>query len=144
MFNSCNTPLPNLDCFGSALSRVVILTPHFRILLQKARGSRVSQIAETEPIQVVTCCGFNLVIFCVNLDRTKYHAVDAGFWVVLKLIIRWIRFLIQSDRFIIFGDVCSFSMDPDSAVQLYSVMLSRAKRVYKLCFKQRVLLAFHI
>jgi hypothetical protein len=35
-------------------------------------------------------------------------------------------------------------MDPDSAVQLYSVMLSRAKRVYKLCFKQRVLLAFHI
>jgi hypothetical protein len=73
--------------------------------------------------------------FCVNLDRIGHHAVDAGFWVVLELIIRWIRFLIQSDRFIIFGNVCSFSMDPDSAVQLYSVMLSRAKRVYKLCFK---------
>jgi hypothetical protein len=64
--------------------------------------------------------------FCVNLDRTGYHAVDAGFWFVLELIIRWIRFLIQSDRFIIFGNVCSFSMDPDSAVQQYSVMLSRA------------------
>jgi hypothetical protein len=63
--------------------------------------------------------------FCVNLDRTGYHAVDAGFWVVLKLIIRWISILIQSDRFDIFGNVCSFSMDPDSAVQLYSVMLSR-------------------
>jgi hypothetical protein len=82
--------------------------------------------------------------FCVNLDRTGYHAVDAGFWVVLELIIQWIRFLIHSDRFIISGNVCSFSMDPDSAVQPYSVMLSRVKRVYKLCFKQHVLLAFHI
>jgi hypothetical protein len=33
-------------------------------------------------------------------------------------------------------------MDPDSAVQLYSVMLSRVKRAYKSCFKQRVLLSF--
>jgi hypothetical protein len=71
----------------------------------------------------------------MNLDRTRYHAVDAGFWVVLKLIIRWIRLLFQPDRFIIVGDVCSFFMDPDSAVQPYSVMLSRVKRVYKLCFK---------
>jgi hypothetical protein len=83
-------------------------------------------------------------LFCVDLERTGYHAVDAGFRVVLKLVIRWIRSLIQSDRFIIFGDFCSFFMDPDSAVQLYSVMLSRVKRVYKLCFKYCMLLAFHI
>jgi hypothetical protein len=70
--------------------------------------------------------------------------VDASFWVVLKLIIRWIRFLFQSDRFIIVGDVCSFFMDPDSAVQPYSVMLSRVKRAYKLCFKYCMLLSFHI
>jgi hypothetical protein len=70
--------------------------------------------------------------------------VDAGFRVVLKLVTRWIRSLIQSDRFIIFSDVCSFSMDPDSAVQPYSVMLSRVKRVYKLCFKYCMLLAFRI
>jgi hypothetical protein len=70
--------------------------------------------------------------------------VDASFWVVLELVIRWIRFLIQSDRFILFGNVRSFFMDPDSAVQLYSVMLSRVKRVYKLCLKYCVLLAFHI
>jgi hypothetical protein len=82
--------------------------------------------------------------FCINLDRTGYHAVDAGFWVVLELIIRWIRFLIQSDRFIAFGNVCFFSMDPNSAVQPYSVKLSGVKRVYKLCFEQRMLLAFHI
>jgi hypothetical protein len=58
--------------------------------------------------------------------------VDAGFWVVLELVIRWIRFLIQSDRFICSGNVRSFFMDPDSAVQPYSVMLSRVKHVYKL------------
>jgi hypothetical protein len=70
--------------------------------------------------------------------------VDAGFWVVLELIIRWIRFLIQSDRFIVFGNVCSFSMDPDSVVQPYSVMLSRIKHAYKLCSNHCVLLAFQI
>jgi hypothetical protein len=31
---------------------------------------------------------------------------------------------IQYDRFIIFSNACSFSTDPDSAVQPYSVMLS--------------------
>jgi hypothetical protein len=36
----------------------------------------------------------------INLERTGYHAVDAGFWVALELVIRWIRFPIQSDRFI--------------------------------------------
>jgi hypothetical protein len=51
---------------------------------------------------------------------------------------------IQSDRFIFFGNVCSFFMDPDSAVQPYSVMLSWVKHVYKLCFKYCMLLAFHI
>jgi hypothetical protein len=33
--NSCNTLLPNLDWFGSALSHVVILTSYFYIPLQK-------------------------------------------------------------------------------------------------------------
>jgi hypothetical protein len=38
------------------------------------------------------CCGFNLAKTCINLERAGYHAVDAGFEVVLELIIRWIRF----------------------------------------------------
>jgi hypothetical protein len=58
----------------------------------------------------------------MNLERTGYHTVDAGFWVVLELIIWWIRFRIQSYRFIIFGNVCSFSTEPDSAVFGYATM----------------------
>jgi hypothetical protein len=38
---------------------------------------------------------------------------------------------IQSDRFIILGNVCSFSTKPDSAVQPYSEILPRVKRVHK-------------
>jgi hypothetical protein len=30
--------------------------------------------------------------FFINLERTEYHAVDAVFWVVLELVIRWISF----------------------------------------------------
>jgi hypothetical protein len=30
--------------------------------------------------------------FCINLEITEYHAVDAGFWIVLELIIRWNSF----------------------------------------------------
>jgi hypothetical protein len=30
--------------------------------------------------------------FCINLERTEYHAVDAGFWAVLELVIRWKSF----------------------------------------------------
>jgi hypothetical protein len=33
-------------------------------------------------------------------------------------------------------------MDPDSAVQPYSIMLSRVKHVYKLCIKHCVLFSF--
>jgi hypothetical protein len=36
----------------------------------------------------------------INLERAGYHAVDAGFWVALELVIWWIRFPIQPDRFI--------------------------------------------
>jgi hypothetical protein len=31
----------------------------------------------------------------INLERTEYHAVDAGFWIALELVIRWIRFQIN-------------------------------------------------
>jgi hypothetical protein len=55
------------------------------------------------------------------------HAVDAGFWFVLELVIRWIRFSNQSDRFILLGNVCSFFVDPESVVQPYSVMFFMSK-----------------
>jgi hypothetical protein len=63
----------------------------------------------------------------MNLERTGYHAVDAGFRVALELIIRWIRFSNQSDRFILLGNVRSFFMDPESAVQPCSVMIFMSK-----------------
>jgi hypothetical protein len=44
------------------------------------------------------------------------------FWVVLELVIRWIRIPNQSDRSILLGNVRSFFMDPESAVQPHSVM----------------------
>ena len=53
---------------------------------------------------------------CVDLDRAGYHAVDAGFWVVLELIIRWIRARDRSDRSIIVDRACSFFAEPESAV----------------------------
>jgi hypothetical protein len=54
---------------------------------------------------------------CVNLDRTRYHAVDAGFWVVLELIIRWIRF-----RFDLIGlsSLAVFVPSPWIPIRLYS------------------------
>jgi hypothetical protein len=41
------------------------------------------------------CCGFKLANVGINLERTEYHAVDAGFWVALELVIWWIRFQID-------------------------------------------------
>jgi hypothetical protein len=122
----------------------VVFTLHIHIMLQKGTwitcllNSRNRTDLGCYVLQVQSCR------FCVNLERARYHAVDVGFRVVLKLIIQWIWPLIRSGRFIIFGDVCSFFMDPDSALQPYSVVLSRVKHVYKLCFKYCMLLDFHI
>ena len=76
VLNSCNTPLPNLGRLESALLRDAMTHP---------------LIAESETdlgchVSRVRACRYR-----VDLDRTGYHAVDAGFWVVLELIIRWIR-----------------------------------------------------
>jgi hypothetical protein len=55
--------------------------------------------------------------FCINLERTEYHAVDAGFWVVLVLIIRWIRF-----RFNLMGlsSLVMLVPSPWNPIRLYS------------------------
>jgi hypothetical protein len=49
----------------------------------------------------------------INLERTGYHAVDAGFGVALELVIRWIRFPIQLDRFIYVVMFVPSSWTPD-------------------------------
>jgi hypothetical protein len=53
----------------------------------------------------------------INLERAGYHAVDAGFWVALELVIRWIRFPIQPDRFI---HVVMFVPSPWTLDRLFS------------------------
>ena len=69
-----------------------------------------------------------------NLDRTGYNAVDAGFWVVLELVIRWTRVLFNLIDLIVLSNVCSFLTDPDSAGQPHSVMLTRVR-----CAHERVM-----
>jgi hypothetical protein len=62
---------------------------------------------------------------CVNLERTGYHAVDAGFWVVLELIIWWIRF-----QFNLIGlsSLAMYVPSPWIPIRLYSCI--------RLCFHE--------
>jgi hypothetical protein len=92
MFNSRNTPLPNLDCLESALSCFTILMLHVQIsnsmwcMDHVLPNSRARINLNCHVLRVKACWS------CINLERTEYHAVDAGFWIVLELIIWWIRF----------------------------------------------------
>jgi hypothetical protein len=117
MFNSRNTPLPNLDWLDSALSCLMILMLHSQIsnpmwcidhVLSNSR-TRINLDCHVLRVQAYW--------FCINLERTKYHAVDAGFWVVLELVIRWISF-----RFNLI-DLSSLTMlvpSPRNPIRLYS------------------------
>jgi hypothetical protein len=81
------------------------------------------------------CCGFKLAKVCINLERTGYHAVDAGFWVVLELVIRWIRFqinLIALSRLVMF---VPSSWTPNRLFSRIRLCSSRVKHVRNVCFK---------
>jgi hypothetical protein len=144
MFNSCNTLLPNLDWLGSALSCFMIpmlhvqvsnLTWHVDHVLFSSR-TRINLNCHVLRVQVYQSC--------LDLDRTGYHAVDVGFWVVLELIIWWIRFrfnLIDLSSLIM---LVPSSTEPDSAVLLYSAIPPRVEYAHDFYFKQRMLLAFHV
>jgi hypothetical protein len=115
--NSCNTLLPNLDWFDSALSCLVIFTLHVHIfsLIRHVDhvffNSRTRINLSCHMLRVQACQS------CVNLERTGYHVVDAGFWIVLELIIRWIRF-----RFNLIGlsSLAMFVPSPRNLIRLYS------------------------
>jgi hypothetical protein len=53
----------------------------------------------------------------MNLERNEYHAVNAGFWVVLELIIWWISF-----QFNLIGlsSLAMFVPSPWNPIRLYS------------------------
>jgi hypothetical protein len=54
---------------------------------------------------------------CLDLDKTGYHAVNADFWVVLELIIRWIRFRFN---LIDLSLLPTFVPPPRNPIRLYS------------------------
>jgi hypothetical protein len=92
MFNSCNTLLPNLDWLGSALSCFVILMLHVQTLDPTWHMDHVFFDSRTRINLDCHVLWVQVCQSCLDHDRTGYHAVDAGFWVVLELIIWWIRF----------------------------------------------------
>jgi hypothetical protein len=91
MFNSCNTLIAQfrLIRFGFVLFTIHMM----RIQIFNSMwcmdhvlfNSRTQINVDCHMLQVQACW------FCIDLDRTGYHAVDAGFWVVLELVIRWTR-----------------------------------------------------
>jgi hypothetical protein len=117
MFNSHNTPLPNLDWLNSALSCFVILMLHIQIsnsmlcmdhVLPNSRN-RINLDCHVLRVQAYR--------FWINLERTEYHVVDVGFWIVLKLVIRWISF-----QFNLIGlsSLVMFVPSPQNPIRLYS------------------------
>jgi hypothetical protein len=92
MFNSCNTLLPNLDWLGSALSRFMIPMLHVQVSNPTWHMDHVLFSSRTRINLDCHVLWVQVYQSCLDLDRTGYHAVDAGFWVVLDLIIRWIKF----------------------------------------------------
>jgi hypothetical protein len=115
--NSCNTLLPNLDWFESSLSCSVIFMLHVHIFGLIRHMDHVFSNSWTrinlscQVLRVQTCWS------CMNLERTEYHAVDAGFWVVLELIIGWIRFRFN---LIGFSSLAIFVPSPRNPIRLYS------------------------
>jgi hypothetical protein len=116
-FNSCNTLLPNLDWLGSALScfainmlRAQTLNPTWcmdHVFFN--RRTRINLDCHVLWVQVNQSC--------LDLDRTGYHAVDVGFWVVLELIIRWIRFRFN---LIDLSSLVTLVPSPRNPIRLYS------------------------
>jgi hypothetical protein len=56
---------------------------------------------------------------CLDLDITGCHAVDAGFWVVLELIIQWIRFRFN---LIDLSSLVTFVPSSRNPIRLYSLI----------------------
>jgi hypothetical protein len=54
---------------------------------------------------------------CIDLDRTGYHVVDAGFWIVLELVIRWTRIRFN---LIDLSPLAMFVPSPRNPIRLYS------------------------
>jgi hypothetical protein len=54
--------------------------------------------------------------FCINLERNEYHVLDAGFWVVLELVIQLISFQFN---LIDLSSLSMFVPSPWNPIRLY-------------------------
>jgi hypothetical protein len=92
MFNSCNTLIAQfrLTRFGFILFTIYMMCVQiFNSMwcMDHVLFNSWTQInLDCHVLRVQACWS------CIDLDRTGYHAVDAGFWIVSELVIRWIRF----------------------------------------------------
>jgi hypothetical protein len=117
MFNSCNTLIAQfrLIRFGFILfmihmMRVQIFNPIW-CMDHVLFNSRTRINLDCHVLRVQDCWS------CINLDGTGYHAVDAGFWIVLELVIRWIRFRFN---LIDLSSLAMFVPSPRNLIRLYS------------------------
>jgi hypothetical protein len=92
MFNSCNTLIAQFRLIRFGFMLFTIHMMHVQIfnsmwcMDHMLFNSRTQINLDCHVLRVQACWS------CLDLDRTGYHAVDVGFWIVLELVIRWIRF----------------------------------------------------
>jgi hypothetical protein len=85
---------------------------------------------------------------CIDLDGTRYHAVDAGFSIVLELVIRWTRIRFN---LIDLSSLAMFVPSPRNPIRLYNRILvipSRVKHVHEfalnnVCFYPSMFRLYH-
>jgi hypothetical protein len=117
MFNSCNTLIAQFRLIRFSFILFMIHMMHIQIsnlmwcMDHMLFNSRTQINLDCHVLQVQACWS------CLDLDRTRYHAVDAGFWIVLELVIRWIRFQFN---LIDLSSLAMFVPSPRNPIRLYS------------------------
>jgi hypothetical protein len=117
MFNSCNTLIAQfrLIRFGFILFTIYMMRAQIFnsmwFMDHVLFNSRTQINLDCHVLRVQACWS------CLDLDRTEYHAVDAGFWIVSDLVISWIRFRFN---LIDLSSLAMFVPSPRNLIRLYS------------------------
>jgi hypothetical protein len=117
MFNSCNTLIAQFRLIRFGFILFTIHTMRVQIFnsmwcMDHVLFNRRTQINLGCHVLWVQACWS-----CIDLDRSGYHAVDAGLWIVLELVIRWIRFRFN---LIDLSSLATFVPSPRNLIWLYS------------------------
>jgi hypothetical protein len=117
MFNSCNTLIAQ---FGLIRFGFILFTIHMMCIQFFNSMWCMDHVLFNSQTQVNLDCHVLRVQACwscIDLDRTGYHGVDAGFWIVSELVIRWIRFRFN---LIDLSSLAMFIPSPRDPIRLYS------------------------